>query len=121
MTAPALVTTGVRQNTDEWLAMRRTGIAASELPVIAGNRAGLVELWAFKSGLIERDDPDPATQELFDIGHALEPVIADLYTRKAKRPVRRVTQMIRHPQHEWLFASLDRRSEERRVGKECRL
>jgi predicted phage-related endonuclease len=67
-----------------------------------------VELWAYKTGLIEREAPDPATQELFDIGHALEPVIAELYTRKTGRPVRRVTQMIRHPEHEWLFASLDR-------------
>lgn len=108
MSAPALVTTDVRQNTDEWLALRRTGVTASELPIIAGNRPGLVELWAYKSGLIEREDPDPATQELFDIGHALEPVIADLYSRKAGRPVRRVARMIRHPQHEWLFASLDR-------------
>lgn len=108
MTAPALVTTEVRQNTDEWLAMRRTGVTASEMPVVTGNRPGLVELWAYKSGLLEREDPDPATQELFDIGHALEPVIAELYTRKTGRPVRRVTQMIRHPQHEWLFASLDR-------------
>jgi putative phage-type endonuclease len=108
VTAPALITTDVRQNTDEWLALRRTGVTASEMPVIAGNRPGLVELWAYKSGLIEREDPDPATQELYDIGHALEPVIADLYSRKAKRPVRRVTQMIRHPEHEWLFASLDR-------------
>lgn len=108
MNAPALVTTDVRQNTDEWLALRRTGVTASELPVIAGNRAGLVELWAYKSGLIEREDPDPATQELFDIGHALEPVIADLYTRKTGRRVRRVARMIRHPKYEWLFASLDR-------------
>lgn len=108
MSAPALITTDVRQNTDAWLAMRRTGLTASEMPIVMGNRPGLVELWAYKSGLIEREDPDPATQELFDIGHALEPVIAELYSRKTGRPLRRVTQMIRHPEHEWLFASLDR-------------
>lgn len=107
MTA-TLIHTDVRQNTDEWLALRRTGVTASELPIIAGNRPGLVELWAYKSGLIEREDPDPATQELFDIGHALEPVIAELYTRKTGRPLRRVARMVRHPEHEWLFASLDR-------------
>ena len=112
MSAPALVRTPVRQNTDEWLAMRRTGVTASELPVITGNRPGLVELWAYKAGLIEREDPDPATQELFDIGHALEPVIADLYTGKTGRRVKRVTQMLRHPRHDWLFASLDRVSAE---------
>lgn len=108
MTTPVLARTPVRQNTDEWLAMRRTGVTASEMPIITGNRAGLIELWAYKAGLIEREDPDPATQELFDIGHALEPVIADLYSRKTERRLKRVTQMIHHPQHPWLFASLDR-------------
>ena len=108
MSAPALARTPVRQNTDEWLAMRRSGVTASEMSTITGNRPGLVELWAYKAGLLEREDPDPATQELFDIGHALEPVIAELYTGKTGRRVKRVTQMIHHPQHPWLFASLDR-------------
>lgn len=108
MSAPALVRTPVRQNTDEWLAMRRTGVTASEMSTITGNRPGLIELWAYKAGLIEREDPDPATQELYDIGHALEPVIAELYTAKTGRRLKRVTQMIHHPRHPWLFASLDR-------------
>jgi len=103
-----LVTLPVRQGTPEWLAMRRTGVTASEMPVIAGNRPGLVELWAYKSGLIEREAPDAATQELFDLGHALEPVISDMYTRRTGRPLRRVSQMVRHAGIDWLFASLDR-------------
>lgn len=57
MSAPALVTTDVRQNTDEWLAMRRTGVTASEMPVVMGNRPGLVELWAYKSGLVGARTP----------------------------------------------------------------
>lgn len=108
MTAPALVRLPVRQNTDEWLAMRRTGITASDLPVLMGNRDGLVRLWAEKSGLVEAETPDPATQEMFDLGHDLEPIIARRYTIKTGRPLKAVSAMVRHPEVPWAFASLDR-------------
>lgn len=108
MSAPALVRLPVRQNTDEWLAMRRTGVTASDLPYLMGNKPGLVRLWGEKSGLIEPETPDPDTQEMFDLGHALEPVIAERYTIKTGRRLRVVSAMVRHPDIEWAFASLDR-------------
>lgn len=98
----------VRQNTDEWLALRRTGVSASMMPVITGNKPGLLSLWAEQCGLVEPETPDTATQEMYDLGHALEPVIADAYTRKYGRPLKRVDHMVRHPDLEWAYASLDR-------------
>lgn len=108
MTAPVLVRLPVRQNTDEWLEMRRTGVAASDLPVLMGNRDGLVQLWAHKAGILDAEPVDPATQEMFDLGHDLEPVIAKRYTIKTGRPVKAVGAMVRHPDIPWAFASLDR-------------
>lgn len=108
----------VRQNTDEWLALRRTGVSASMMPVITGNRPGLMGLWAEHCGLAEPEAPDAALQELFDIGHALEEPIAQLYAARTGRPVKRVDHMVRHPEIAWAYASLDRVSAvkgERRV------
>lgn len=104
----SLVRLPVRQNTDEWLALRRTGVSASMLPVITGSREGLMSLWAEHCGLAEPEPPDPALQELFDIGHALEEPIARLYSARTGRPLRRVDHMVRHPDVEWAYASLDR-------------
>jgi putative phage-type endonuclease len=108
MSAPALVRLPVKQNTDEWLAMRRTGVTASDLPVLMGNRDGLVRLWAEKCGIVDPEPPDPATQEMFDLGHDLEPIIARRYTIKTGRPLKAVSAMVRHPDVPWAFASLDR-------------
>lgn len=108
MTAPALIRLPVRQNTDEWLAMRRTGITASDMPVLMGNRDSIVNLWAFKAGILDAEPIDPDTQEMFDLGHDLEPVIARRYTLKTGRPVKSVGAMVRHPDIPWAFASLDR-------------
>ena len=104
----ALIRLPVRQGTDEWLEARRTGVTASMLPVITGNKPGLLELWAEQCGLAGPEVPDAATQEMYDLGHALEPVIADAYTRKYGRPLKRVDHMVRHPDIEWAYASLDR-------------
>lgn len=108
----------VKQNTDEWLAIRRTGVTSSMLPVITGNRAGILQLWSEHVGLLEPQPPDEDQEELFALGHALEPVIAVFYTRKTKRPIKKVEQLVRHVSIPWAYASLDRVSAvkgERRV------
>ena len=99
----------VKQGTQEWLDMRRTGITASEMPVLTGNRDGLLELWMYKTGQIDSLAPvDEATKEMFALGHAVEPVIANAYAEKTGRLVRRVNNMIRADDPPWAYASLDR-------------
>ncbi|HEY8836391.1 MAG TPA: YqaJ viral recombinase family protein [Dehalococcoidia bacterium] len=111
----------VRQGTPEWLDARRDVVGSSDIPVITGNspyRSSLLDLWAVKTRLLEPEPVDPETQELFDLGHAMEPVIAERYVLKTKRPVRRARRMVRHPNLAWAAASLDRvsaRKGERRI------
>lgn len=108
------VVTGVRQGTPEWLALRRTGLAASEMPIVTGARGGVYDLWAYKAGLMDAPEPPPPDlAELFALGHALEPVIADAYTRRTGLKVLPVPRMLRARQHPWAFASLDRWTEAR--------
>jgi putative phage-type endonuclease len=100
----------VRQGTPEWLDTRLDGIARSDLPIITGSKPGssVTELWAIKLRLVEPPPPDDATAEMWELGHALEPIIADAYTHKTGRSLRRVNRMLSHAEHSWAFASLDR-------------
>lgn len=102
------ISTDVIQGTAEWLALRTQGIGSSDAPVIAGERGSVVELWAEKSGLVERSVPDESLAELFEWGHRLEPVVADWYADHTGRQLRRANRMLVHPQVSWAFASLDR-------------
>lgn len=97
------------QNTPAWLERRRTGITASEMPILAGNRPGLYALWAVKCGLLETMPVDAETQEMYDLGHALEPVIAERYTANTGEPLVRERHLLQSRSTPWLLASLDRR------------
>jgi len=103
-----VIATDVVQGTAEWLAKRKTGLGSSDAPTVAGERGSTVELWAQKSGLIEVEPPDEDLARLFEWGHRLEPVVADWYAESTGRPLRRVNNMLVHPDVPWAFASLDR-------------
>ena len=82
------------------------------MPIITGTSPYLhtsaYDLWAYKTGRLDRLPVDDATQEIFDLGHAIEPVIADRYTAMTGRPLRRVNRTLRHREVPWAVASLDR-------------
>lgn len=100
-----------RQGTPAWVDARHDSIGSSDIPILTGNspyRTSPFSLWCYKTRRLEPEPVDPMTQELFDLGHALEPVIADRYTALTGRKVRRVSRMLRHPRIPWATASLDR-------------
>lgn len=109
------------QGTPEWLDARRDCVGSSDIPVITGSSpygTSLFALWAIKTRLADPEPPDPATQELFDLGHALEDPIAARYTVMTGRPLRRARRLLVHPRERWMGASLDRvsaRRGERRI------
>lgn len=108
----------VRQQSAEWLDARLDGIGSSDAPVIAGERGSVFALWVLKTRQAPPEPIDAETQAIFDMGHRLEPVIADVYTERTGRRVRRVNQMLQRKEDPWAFASLDRVSAvkgERRV------
>jgi putative phage-type endonuclease len=98
----------VRQGTDEWLAARREGIGSSDAAVIAGEKGSLLALWGEKTGLAPKPEPDDATAEMWAWGHRMEPLVAEAYTERTGRPLRRVNRLLQHPQTPWALASLDR-------------
>lgn len=121
MSGNAAVALPAIQGTPEWLDARRDVVGSSDIPVITGSTpyaTSVFALWAVKTRLAELEPPDPETQELFDLGHALEEPIAARYTAITGRPLRRRRQLLIHPRDRWIGASLDRvsaRRGERRI------
>lgn len=104
-------TVGAPQNTPAWVDARRNFVGSSDLPVLTGNTiyaTSIFSLWAIKTRLAEPEPIDPDTQELFDLGHALEDPIAARYELRTGRPVRRANLMRVRKDLPWAAASLDR-------------
>jgi putative phage-type endonuclease len=112
----AAVAIPVRQNSPEWLAARRESIGSSDIPIIVGESAvkSAYTLAAEKLGLAE-PKVDADRQELFDIGHLLEPGLLAIYERKTGRHPKARHGMFRHPTIAWATASLDGTAPVRRI------
>lgn len=98
----------IRQNSAEWKAARQLTIGSSDIPVIAGEspHKSSYTLAAERLGLIP-EIIDDETQELFDIGHLMQPVLLALYERKTGRHPKAAPTWRTHPQYPWATASLD--------------
>lgn len=103
--ANALVSTACMSR-DEWLTARRRGIGGSDAAVIAGLDPfkSPIRLWMEKRGEIE---PEPAG-EAAQWGLLLEPIIAEEFTRRTGKRVRRRNAILQHPEHPWMIANIDR-------------
>ena len=106
----------VRQGTPAWLEARRATIGSSDIPIIVGESTykSAHTLGAEKLGLVEAK-VDEETQELFDIGHLMQPVLLRIYERKTGRKVRAAHGWRTHKQIPWATASLDGEAPVRRV------
>lgn len=112
MTAP--------QTTEEWMEARRRGIGASEAAAVVGLSPWLdnVELWRRKTG--RSTAPDISNNEAVAYGHAAEAPIRELFA--LDYPEYAVSyggafDMVFHPEHPFIFATLDGRLQERETGR----
>lgn len=101
----------VKQNTPEWLELRKTKIGASDAPVIMGVSPWKTPfaLWEEKLGLREGQATNFAMQR----GHDLEPVALQAYndyTGNCASP-----EVAFHKERDWMMASLDGVSLDREV------
>lgn len=105
---------------EEWHKARLKGIGASEASAIVGCNPYLsnVDLWRIKTG--RKQAPDISSNAHVAYGHAAEGPIRELFA--LDYPEYEVTyggafDMVRHPQHPWLFATLDGRLVERETKR----
>lgn len=64
------------------------------------------ELWAELTGALA--PVDLSDNEAVEAGQIMEPAIAELYTRRTGRRVRRCNRTLVHPEHDWLTGHIDR-------------
>lgn len=94
------------QNSQAWLDERRTGYGASDAPILVdGDEMAWRELHMVKLGQL----PDRPGTETMEIGKRLEDPIAAMVAERLGEPLVRVNRLVRHPDHHFVFASLDRR------------
>lgn len=89
----------------EWLAWRRRGIGASDVPAILNLSpwASPYSVYAEKRGLV----PDTDATEAMALGLALEPVIAALFHERTGLYVVGAQTRFEHPDDPWLRTTLD--------------
>ena len=91
----------------EFLTARRLGIGGSDIGAIMGlsKWKSPVDVWLDKTG---RTEPDLEMSEAAYFGVELESFVATEYSKRSGNKVQRVNQMMRHPEHNWMLANIDR-------------
>lgn len=115
--AEVLVKT-VDMDRDEWLRWRRLGIGGSDASAVAGlNRwRSPVQVWLEKTGQIE----DTGDSEAMYWGRVLEDVVAREFSKRTGKKVRRRNAILRHPEHQFMIANVDRMVVGENAGLECK-
>jgi predicted phage-related endonuclease len=108
VTPSGLITTaeGTTLTHEQWLLERDKdfGQGASDLATIAGLSGSVVKHWYRKKGLIERDQTE---SEQMRWGKILEPHILARYQEESGKAIVATQVFLRHPDHPWLFVTLD--------------
>lgn len=90
-----------------FLDARKAGIGGSDIGAIMGlsKWKSPVDVWLDKTG---RTEPDLEMSEAAYFGVELESFVATEYSKRSGNKVQRVNQMMRHPEHNWMLANIDR-------------
>ena len=89
-----------------WLNARKSGIGGSDIAAVLGLSPyrSAVDVWMDKSGRA----PAQEESEAMYWGTVLEDVVAHEYQKRTGNKVQRLNKMVRHPEHDWMIANLDR-------------
>lgn len=91
----------------EWLAHRQTGIGGSDVGVILGVNKwkSPIQLYFEKIGEVKDSVLD---NEYIYWGNVLEDIVAQEFSKRTGKKVRRVNKMFRHPKYDFMIANIDR-------------
>lgn len=99
---------GMADEREQWLALRKTGIGASEIAAVLGESpwVSALQLYAEKTGQVETADLADEVESVF-WGTKLEPVIIEVYGQRTGRTVQRAGKLLRSHAEPWALATLD--------------
>ena len=94
------------QRSPKWFALRKDGITATDVAVIAGlsEYKTRFQLWAEKTGAVTEEPAGEAAQR----GILLEDAVANWYTLETGHKLKRSNGVVRLAEAPWAMASLDR-------------
>lgn len=94
-------------NRTDFLAARSTGIGGSDIGAILGLNHYRTPYDVFLDKTVPDARPDTAGEAAY-WGTTLEAVVAREYQRRTGRKVQRVNHLLRHPEHDFAIANIDR-------------
>lgn len=91
---------------EKWLSIRKGGLGGSDAAACAGLNPwkSPLALYLEKRGEV----PDVEENEAMSWGVRLEPVVAAQFQEESGLKVRRRNAILRHPEHPWMLANVDR-------------
>lgn len=118
MSAQVLVKT-IDMERDEWLEHRRLGIGGSDAAAILGMNPwkSPMDVWLEKTGEFE---DEPRDNEKMYWGNVLEDVVAREFTVRTGLRVRRRNAILKHKDHPFMLANVDRLVIGHKAGLECK-
>ena len=92
--------------TKQWRHARMSYIGGSEVAAALGESPYQtpLNLWLIKTGRIEPIDSTP----IMELGHLLEPMIAEKFTQITGLKLRNISDAYEHPEHSFLRGNIDR-------------
>lgn len=103
---------------EDWLNERKKGIGGSDASVILGFNPwkSPFELYIEKTS----DEIRETDNESIYWGNVLEDIVAEEFTRRTGKKVRRRNQILRHPEHYFMIANIDRHVVGEKALLECK-
>lgn len=102
-TEPTIKTTGLSRY--EWLQARRSGIGGSDIAAIVGASPYHTAYDIYKAKV---EEPEDSETEFAYWGHLLEDTVAKEFSKRLEMKVQNVNFIMRHPNHTWAIANIDR-------------
>lgn len=102
-TEPTIKTTGLTRY--EWLQARRSGIGGSDIAAIVGASPYATAYDIYQS---KTEEPEDEESEFAYWGHILEDTVAREFSKRMDLKVQNVNFLMRHPEHSWAIANIDR-------------
>ena len=119
LTVSLVVAASTREMTrEQWLEERRKGIGGSDAAAVAGlsRYRTPIQVYMEKLGLVE----PPEENEAMYWGKKLEDLVAEEFSVRTGMKVRRCRAILRHPEHPFMLANVDRLIVGRNEGLECK-
>lgn len=104
---------------EEWLEARRQGIGGSDVSAIAGLNKWKSPIGVYLDKTGQSPDEDMAGEAAY-WGNVMEDVVAQEFVLRTGMRVRKRNAILKHPEHEFMLANVDRLIVGKKEGLECK-